>query len=134
MGVDVTARVFYGIPLGRDFQFPETWNEDDGVAEGWIPAYLASIGITEKDNEKEYWEKSTELAIKGVTGIGWGCAEGCEKYYVRISDAGVSSYWGDIEEIDFIVKPEWNEQLKDFCEKVGLEYKQPKWYLTCKMW
>lgn len=43
------------------------------------------------------------------------------------------AYRGDVDEIDpakLITTPEEDAVIREFCERYGIPYKQPKWYLV----
>lgn len=143
MGYTVSGTVFYGIPLGGDedgFEFP--WDDDE---EEWQDIWAKKIGIKKPDRDdfksdddyykqlEPYWRETFKISDESVCDIAFSGYDGFYTHYIEIKESGVESQWGEIVPLSPETKPEWDAQLKHFCEFLGLPYSQPKWYVTCRM-
>ena len=115
MGISTDAYLFYGVCLPDDF-YPELkiWEDEDEVVDLYN------------------WEevvKKTDLPESNQISMGLHCHMDDPMWFVCAEQ--YSAWRGSPEEIkSFAVKPKWDLQIKEFCEKLGLPYEQPKWWLV----
>lgn len=135
MSTDAKALIYYGFPL-EDWDDPEflyhelneTWEKQRRPTE---PEDKSSYRTPEWDEwrtEMREWEASPEN-VK----IDWSGCENDESYYVHAEGLEVSVEWGEqkpLAEVDLLSQPEADKFIREFCEKTGIEYKQPGWHLA----
>jgi len=148
MGTSTNAYLFFGILIDEyDESFEELKND-------WEEKYAAKVGLVddsglwnddgeyaipegiERKNAEENWKvflkrKQDLIEELGIT-IDSHCHREYPEYFVCISDSFISATRGNPEVIKFdeLKKTEDINKLKDFCELMGLKYKEPKWYLA----
>ncbi len=130
MGNSATAKMFWGFPIDSDSEDKERvrdWEEKYTAAKG-CPA---PAGEFNRDTYRAWLDKKQPL-MKAA-----GCDVGSHGYeyeddYVCIAASEVSVEWGEARRLDslYVVQPEWEAKLKDFCEALGLTYQEPGWYLV----
>lgn len=130
MGVSTNAILFYGLllPGGDD----DEGDIDSAVAiEDWIDEWQEEyLKRKNLDWKNDYSIQSTMMEDCPVE-IGWHCSGDYPMHYLSPKDAGKSASRGYPEVVDSLeVKPEWDGQIKEFCEVMGIRYSQPKWYLV----
>lgn len=137
MSTDSTGKVAYGIPSTDDYNIREKLESDDGDFD-WENAYYekkSGLAYPNFDTQREEWNKwiadkrsflnqcPVDLMLSGSD---YELAEN-----IVIKSTRLSAAWGEIVPIKSLeTKPEWDEAIKDFCETMGLEYRQPIWFLT----
>ena len=143
MDVSTNGILYFGIELGdeEDVCFP--W--DDFVDEEndiYVDDYVAhKLGVDEPDipyegNEELYskfWEeKSAAIKATGCE-VDYHGSSACVMYYVTLTAKHFTAHRGyptEIKPEDLVVTDEQKEQLKKFCEIIGVEWKEPKWMLA----
>ena len=138
MGSDATAILFYGICLDECLELP--WETDDDTDDS---AYYASkMGINEpgveyseetKGEFVKYWEKREEVNKKSKCEVILHCSGDEAMYVMALSDSTQKADWGEPLELQKLEsQPEWDGLLKDYCEKMDIEYIDPKWFLVAR--
>jgi len=129
------ALLYYGFPIGEEmpdgidyFDASQKWEEAHRPKE---PDDRSDYRTPEWDEWRarlQEWKKSPEYVE-----VGWSGAENCECYYVHAYGLLISVEWGEQIEVNLASPgPEWDEQIRRFCESCGLEFNQPKWYLAAR--
>lgn len=151
MGMDCYGILYYGFPLEQDAgdtEFPKWAYDEDGDLDldRWSDIYLKSIGYDETGysfDPKRYredadyaaeirkiWDTRSQLLKQSGVAVARSGYDGNLVHFVFTLK--VSSEWGQMIPIDMTVQPQWEDQLKKFCEVTGIPYQQPQWYLTSK--
>ena len=153
MGMDVEGILFYGFEVG-DSDWDSPWATALGDDFDWEKLYLQKMGFVPKNDlftpegEYRYQEGTPEyiaaykvwkadLAVETsildacpVT-VFYHCSSDCPVWCVAIKEKYHQSSWGEAKKIvDLNVRPDSNNQLKKFCDLMGLEYADPNWYLV----
>lgn len=136
MGVSTDGILFYGIVYGECLfdhldEVPQWW--DDGYGE-WEEYYIERIaGFTRDDCEdySEYYDRKKPILKEADIMLGYHCSDGCTMYYVALASSNHCASRGDPEEIKSFEIPEnADKKIRKFCEIMGFEYEQPKWWLA----
>lgn len=141
MGSSADAAIVYGFPFkGEDFDFDsvrsaESYYDDP---EKWLATFQ---GLTQPASESgdandrawsEYLNAQRALPIKTEFG-GYYMEDDETTIYLCIREASLSGDWGGGTKIpvDHIRPPpfKWKLLLKAFCEKAGVPFQQPDWFL-----
>lgn len=152
MGVSTNGILFYGIDLGEDFEYDRealpftdeqygVWEEDGKEWEDLWAALHGVFGPSVEYGEENkevfhaYWDKKGELEKTSPCEVDLHCSYEYPIYYVALRGANFTAYRGSPEEVsldfpDGMTKEEADAKIKEFCEKMGLPYSQPKWYLA----
>lgn len=134
MGVSTNAILFYGIDIGEEV--PD-WDED--ALDEWEVTYASRLGIKEpevpyNDNEevhKKYWDNKSKLAKASGCKVGQYCCSEYPMRYVALKETETTVYRGEAVEIKSLTVPvDANDKLRRFCKVMGIEYQDPKWFLT----
>jgi hypothetical protein len=133
MGKSTDAILFYGFPLDEDCG-EYSWVKYD---DKYDPANLPG-GVDEDDwlalynhrTEKSYSEKDLPVTI------GHHCSDECTMHYLAIqaSERTANRGYPAMLEVSTIARmmqknSEWNQQLREFCEVMEIEYQEPNWYI-----
>jgi hypothetical protein len=149
MGMDFSGVLFYGIVLDNNSnrEYDGDYDEDDSVESGNDEGetekgeldlyeleneYFEKVSKIEKD--KFYWEKRREFLDKCPIYFGTNLVGDEESvHFICIKTTHRESDWGKVIELEpsfFVILKEWDTQLKQVFDVLGLEYKQPKWVLS----
>ena len=92
------------------------------------------IKLDTKIPKDEFGNPMNELLYMDSEPVGFLCESECDfnGSAIVISDSvndilSADDEKEEIAELDLTIQPEWNNQLKEFCDKHNLEYKTPKW-------
>lgn len=123
MGMDVSASVFYGLVFETDtddaYKFEYDESDDQPEPEEGSPAHLAFWGSgTSKSPVSHTWFGAYEYRGHGI-------------YVGRKFNSGDWSA-GEIEPTELTPPPDADEVLRAYCEKWGLTYSKPKWWVAPK--
>lgn len=146
MGSDVYGKLFYGIILSEDeFNYPESWL---GEHDGWLNVYLKEAGIERPDLDIDHDKYKRDLGYQEQWSTYWSAkyktehdipctiessgSDGFYSCYLCVKESQYTSEWGSFVPVFDKIDPMWEFELKKFCEKTGLKYSQPQWYLTSK--
>ena len=114
MGTSTDAILFYGIDLGED---------------GLDSIYESNKDLYDAIQDCSLPDEMVEKLKDNLCEIGYHCSGECPMYYIFASkERAWRGYPQEIENLD--VDLIWNDQLKEFCEVIGIEYQKPKWYLA----
>lgn len=145
MGTDPHGLVFYGFPLvAEDGEPVNPWaseDEDDENEEeldtpspytDWEEIYLKAKGLAESTDDVKTWreKRRTTLDAGGVDVVLAGYGE-CLIDCIVIKESYVRAEWGEVLPLKTLeTKPEWDGQLREWCETLGIEYRQPGWFVA----
>jgi hypothetical protein len=137
MSADPEAIIYYGFPLedyeDEEYSYHDRNDEWEQLKRPEQPADKGNYRTPEWDAWREkmaIWSKSPENIE-----IEWSGGENCEAYYIHASGLKHSVEWNEqkpLAGISFESQPEADEQLRQFCEKFGIEWKQPGWHLAAR--
>jgi hypothetical protein len=153
MGQSTNAVLFYGFTYEDEVSLNEmTGNEDSG--DDWEGYYCRKLGIPESVwpldsngnqrrreqlTEEEYntWSAARDVESKAtkdcLVEISNHCSGDYGIPYVHVKEAEITVYRGSNKEItlDMLkINPEWDQQIKKFCEIMGIEFKPCGWRLV----
>lgn len=132
MGIDVYGILFYGIPItDEDIASQLTYHsfedeegnpvlgEDGEQIEGeWDELYKLKTG--------DYPPSGLPFSVHKI--------DTNNTVVLAVDNSYKSAWWAELIEIKSLeIGPEWNKQLQDFCEIMGIPWQEPKWYLTSNM-
>ena len=134
MGCDAAAAIIYGFPFeGEDFDPVPEYQEDSGK---WLAKFQGlpepeGSFLTNDAEWSKYWSDRRTLPIN-TTCDGDTC-RGETTDYLCVRESMLAGSWGGATEIPVgHIKeppPEWDALLREFCEKAGIPFGKPKWYL-----
>ena len=149
MGQSTNAILFWGYTwvdeetskpweIGNESEDGETDDEDDD----WEARYAATQGLREPVNAdythpkwRDYWNEKRRLSAESGCLIDTHCSGDCPMPYVAIRTSHAVALRGDPNDLaddHMTVKPEWREQIDNFCRVMGIPIPQtaPRWYLV----
>lgn len=159
MGSDATGILFYGIPMGDKYDWEafqqmkekanamgNSFSEYDFLREtlsdikppdkdfpskgGFPQVYTEDEKLIIKQYEK-YWKEDQTFHKALPIEINTSSTYEYPILFISIKGAIFSADWGDFTEITTLnIAPEWDNILKEYCDKLGINYEQPRWYLT----
>lgn len=145
MGTYPYGLVFYGFALvDENGQAIEPWESEDVDEE--VSLYTDwQERLTEKKGNampkhKEwsapewgaFWEK--QRAVEEASPVKVALAGYSENLIncIVVKESYVRVEWADILPITNLeIKPEWDKQLQEWCNLLGVEYRQPGWHVAC---
>lgn len=150
MGQNTDALLMYGIDYGGEMDMDELAKshgfdpDDEDFEFDWEVVHSKVLGVEDPkikyegdgvDIYHDYWDAKRKALAAAPCEIDKYCS--CD-YPMLIACVKKSRYHASrgeaIEVQDGLkAKPEWDQQLKDFCELMKLPYSEPKWYLV-SMW
>lgn len=157
MGTTTNAYLFYGFDFydtDAGDEPPVWWKKDDSL--NWEEHYAALKGIKNdsglftpeeeythtdgtperaEDERKydEYQKKKAEALkyVKEKFGIGTHCHGECPVYFVHLKIYSASrGYPQVIDPMALLVTEKQVEELKEFCDFIGIPWKEPGWLLA----
>lgn len=111
MGYDVYGEIYYGIPVGG-----RPWDEENDRG-GWY----------DPETEEDFFATEDNGSIHLIP---LGSYEN-DNFLLGIEVK--ESYWGNPMEITpelFDTFPHWDAEIREKCKILGVEYSQPKFYLS----
>ena len=142
MGQSTNGILFYGINLGEngdEFTFDD---EAEHYELDFETIYAAKHGLLEPEGDyddlltrplfKAYWDKKSSLLKSCPCEIDTYGSSDYPLYFVAVKAGKYLVHRGYTTEIPdgLTAKPEWKEQIKAYCELMGLPYSDPKWLLV----
>lgn len=139
MGSDCEARLCWGIPytreeLGEQFAdqlFNRAWDLSQARLQAAVPK---PEGVDQQSPEWEAWKQrrsAWEIGQPGLLRRGYADVAPGPLIYMRASDHSVK--WDQVLTIEpgmLKVDPDWEPVLWEYCETLGLPWKQPGWFLS----
>jgi hypothetical protein len=139
MGVSSDAILFYGFSAEDEGTWEELedtdWEEEFARRKGINPPAVAYSDATQAE-WREYWDKSRKARADEPCEIDRHCSDGHPIPYVCIRGTHVTANRGSPQAVtpEFLtVDPRWNDQLKSFCDLMGIPWEEPKWYIASWM-
>jgi hypothetical protein len=133
MGVSTDGILAFGIAYDEDCEF---FSQDDFDLEDML---AEEAGLREPDHEdykrqdwKDYWEAKRATAEGAAISHVVHCSYDYPMHILAVRRLSFSARRGYPVEIDMTLQPTDDERdaLKNFCEKHGLEWSEPKWLLA----
>jgi hypothetical protein len=124
---------------GEQMDFEDFVAKLEGLKEPDVPF---NSGKVPKEWEK-YWDKKSKLVKKVGIDLVTHCSDEYPMYILAISESVHNASRGYPEKLGQKILANaglpaygiegWRDKLKAFCERAGIEYKDPQWIL-CSMW
>lgn len=158
MGVDPSGRVFWGFPMNDSDGEPVKWPwepqesdeyeepeydedgwmiEDEHDSPDWEEVFATKKGLNKPDPEtateeekSAYWRALNELEKSSPVTVELAGSDYSMINCVVIKESFVSVEWSEIQPFSPEVKPEWEQQLRDWCDLMGVPYRQPGWHVA----
>lgn len=141
MGISCDAILFFGFPFGEEDD-PILGGDEDG--ESWESKLYALSGVKmpeESYDEKDAklkeryhaaWDAQRAVLKKEVCEIDTHATGDYPMPFVCIKATKTTAYLGDPKKIETpkTDPKEWIEALRTFCDKLGIEWQEPAWYLV----
>ena len=108
-----------------------------GTSTDWILCY----GIALEDESVEHYhvkeiiEAYDELYQKHCKNIVYHCSNDCMMFIIAAAESKHKARRGFQKELGQLINsdPKWESELREVCESLGVEYRQPQW-LLCSYW
>lgn len=127
MGISSDGILLYGL-IWKDDRTP--WKEP-------TPAEFEKVGLDPEGSEGEpEWEDLYEMRSGKKLGacpvdVGVHCSYSHKMWFVGIKETVVRADRGHPQQAKILtVKPEWEAQLREFCEIMGIEWQTPAWWVA----
>jgi len=143
MGNSADAIVFFGIHFEEGAEGEWAWVEEpEKYGETWENFYADKVHKIsppevpwEEDEElySSYWDEVRRVERLSPCVIGTHSSGECPMYYVALARTVESASWDEPAELGLSsleVSDSELQQLKEFCEVMGLQWAEPKWYLA----
>lgn len=134
MGVSTNGLLFYGILLEEDEgEFIETihpMGNDFDIEDYIMEKYGFTMKWEEGEDNEDYYNKRFKVKATIPCIILTHCSYDYPLYYLALKKANYSASRGNPEEVNFSLPPDADDTIKKFCDKVGIPYSKPKWYLA----
>lgn len=150
MGCSPDASVIYGFAIGGEGYDCEAPQCPEDVLEDWESVYAARTGLVDpfvddetyerspknKEACKQHWTDERE-AVKDAKCNFASDGDMCSGYtttYITHKDLNIRCDWDRPTEItpeQITPKPEWYQEMKDFCEFMGIPWQEPKVIIVC---
>lgn len=133
MGMDATAILFWGIVFTDDDEIPRDFADDvyealDADQKRDVPE---PSGDDYKSGEWAAWRERRDAWERGQCDLGRCGSCDDASYFARPNAAEIKVDWGDATEIKSLeVDPTWEPKLRTFCERFGLPWREPRWWLV----
>lgn len=121
MGIDYTAKLFYGFKLGSSVT--EELEEYDYEWQNWL---ADKLGVKLYSDEYDQLDKELQIAVERVGFLGEDTV-----YYFVIKDTRHS---GDYDPTPIELRIPNPAILKKACEKLSIPYSDPSWYIAVHVW
>lgn len=129
MGTSTNAILFYGIGYTQEDQRLEPPGlEEDYDSYEWDYAWAELNGVDPND-----YEARKKAAAEAAVEVGSHCYIDASMLYVALQGTVQMAWRGSVVNADVTLscsKEEADEKIKNFCEKMGLEYTEPAWRLV----
>ncbi len=122
MGISSDGIFFYGL-LWKDEEKPP-WKEP-------TPDELTKAKYGEPDWEELYEIRSGKKLEKSPVISGIHCSFEYSMHYVAVRKSAVTASRGDPQKVKILtIDPEWEGELRKFCEIMGVKWREPAWWVT----
>lgn len=138
MGTSTDGILFFGFTFAcpEEGTYPP-WENEEGEEEQDSEVFIASkLGLGEPTEEtywEAYWEKRRELFKFVGCEVSIHCSYDYPMWYVTLSNKHYCAHRGypiEFEKGLPEIVGEEVQKLRVFCEKVGIEWQEPKWTLA----
>lgn len=144
MSVSTDGILFFGIAYDEDFDVSRI-AEDNGMSSrdfDFENLLESKLGIEPPKEEfskdqlesvwRPYWARARELKDKYPCQVGIYRSGDYPLYFVYVKSGYYCVNRGYAKEIpsDITPSPEWADQIRSFCNLMGLPFKQPQWLLV----
>lgn len=141
MGQSTDAILFYGFHAdeGEWDEFIGIGDEEEDGSTDWEDAFAAKKGTAAPTVEYEsneelfsaYWEAKRKLIEAEPCEVDSHCSCDCPMPFVCVKKSKTTAWRGSPAEITSIaVESTWNEQLRTFCELMGIPWQKPRWWMV----
>lgn len=129
MGTSTDAILFYG------FSAEDEGDWDKRLEDDWTDTFAAHKGVLSPDSGNDafnaYWSKKSQLLAAEPCEIDQHCSGAHPISFVYIAESKITASRGDAKEVGTIwIGERWRDQLKEFCNLMGIPWQEPKWYLV----
>lgn len=145
MGTDPHGLVFYGFALvDEEGQAIEPWQDEDEDVSlycDWEKSWIKKHGglppkPSNLDYQSQEWNdwRATYRAMMDACSVKVALAGYGENLIncIVIKESYVRAEWTEILPIKSLeTKAEWDKQLQEWCNLLGVEYRQPGWHVAC---
>lgn len=127
MGISTNAMLVFGFPCGEEGESPEWMGEHEEFS-SWL---AEKLGLPEEDYKAHFEAEKAcpaELVIH--------CSYDYPMHVLAIQGLGKTAHRGypqDVHPDDLRISPDAIAVFRDWCEKYGIEYQDPKWTLCSLM-
>lgn len=134
MGQSTDGILFYGIHADEgewDEQLGDEWEEEYASKKG-VPAPTVEYDTAaHKALHQAFWDKKHDLTKAEPCAVDTHCSGECPMPYAFVKASKTRASRGYPQQITSLaVQPEWDAQLRAFCETMGIPWQQPKWWLV----
>lgn len=134
MSTSTDAILFYGIHAdeGEWDGFESARWEDALASKRGVPDPCTSYETEEEQRiQSEYWEKRRAICKAEPCALDIHCSYECQMPFAYIKASRITASRGYPEQVASLeVNPEWDANLKVFCDLMGIPWQQPKWWLV----
>lgn len=131
MSTNPHGELFWGFPVDKE----DVTRGDDSMFLSEASFYFEAKGIhvpQSKDYKSPEWDAWREKG-KTVPGVVRLYGYGDEiKHFVAVKESFFDSEWGEMIKLPdgLAVKDHWRATLKEFCDVLGIPWREPAWHLT----
>lgn len=120
MGSRPSANIFYGLAAESAEELPNDIEDAFAEKKGVLDDYTAKMKLLK--------ETGIEIILEGAT------SGGDFTSYIAIEESVIHGDWDgptpvNLEKLHF--KEGWRSRLKEFCDFMGFEWKEPRLIMTC---
>lgn len=134
MGRNISSSLVYGFKLEIGYE-----KQDEKFHEKFLQEYcweesVASF-IFEKQGKKVVTEEEESQLLENlnIEFKYYGYTDCDREWILAVRNTEITSYDAEPKKITLghlKIDPKWEEQLKTFCDLVGLKFREPNWLLT----
>ncbi len=135
MGCDPRGILYYGIELGNELAF-----DYHDANEAWLKARRPSQPNDKTSFQTPEWNewrrqlRAWERTCENVE-VDFSGGEDCENYFISCKGIEETVEWDEqiqLGELDISLQPEADKYIEEFCNGIGIEYRQPRWHLAVR--
>lgn len=139
MGTSTDGIVFYGFPVEegeathqRIWELCGEYDEDDDTDVLEPDEVVAKLyGWDETKLKYSFqWEKEHPSPVT----IGMHCSCDYKMYYIAIKESEVTANRGYAKEFTPVTQPGWDDTLRDFCDRAGIQPPEKFGWYVVSMW
>jgi hypothetical protein len=121
MGISSDGMFFYGL----------IWKDEDKPWKSPTPDELTKAKYGEPDWEELYEMRAGKKADKSPVLADIHCSFEFSMPLVAVRKTFVKAYRGDPQRAKILtIDPEWEGELREFCEIMGIKWREPAWWVT----